>query len=408
MGVAAPRRVTSSVAKYRLFISTGEVSGDLQGSLLIAALHRQAATLGIELEILALGGDRMAAAGATVLANTIGISSIGIWEALPYVWPTWRLQQKIAKQIRETPLDAAILIDYIGPNIGWGDRLPKSHPDIPIFYYIAPQEWVWSFGEGKTTQLVKFSDRIFAIFPEEARYYRDRGATVSFVGHPLIDTIAERPDRTTARALLGLQPHEKAIALYPASRPQELKFLVPSLLTAAQKLAAEIPDLRFFVPLSQEAFRPVLEQAARNYYGLPLEVISPAEAAVVQAAADLAIAKSGTVNLELGLQGVPQVVIYRVGAVTAWIARHILRFSIPFMSPVNLVNMEAVVPELLQDEANPDRIATEAKALLLDCDRQAAIQAGYERMRHSLGEVGVCDRVAKKMLEAILAKSQPA
>ncbi|QFZ91718.2 lipid-A-disaccharide synthase [Synechococcus elongatus] len=389
------------MAALRLFISTGEVSGDLQGSLLIAALFRQAQQLGIELEVFALGGDRMAAAGATLLANTIGISSIGIWEALPYVWPTWRLQQKIARQIRETPLDAAILIDYIGPNIGWGGRLPKSHPNIPIFYYIAPQEWVWSFGEGKTTQLVGFSNRIFAIFPGEAKYYRERGAAVSFVGHPLIDELQNRPDRAMARAQLGLQDQERAIALYPASRPQELKFLLPTVLAAAQQLNNELPNLRFFVPLSQEQFRATIEQAAQDL-SLPLQVVGGETTRLVQAAADLAIAKSGTVNLEIGLQGVPQVVIYRVGAVTAWIARHILRFSIPFMSPVNLVNMEAIVPELLQDEANPDRIAAEAKTILLDPERQAAIQAGYGRMRQSLGEPGVCDRAAKEILISVL------
>ncbi len=391
---------------YRLFVSTGEVSGDLQGSLLVSALNRQAAARGLDLEIVGLGGDRMARAGATLLGNTTAISSIGLWEAIPYIWPTWRMQQRVKRFLRRNPPDGVVLIDYMGPNISWGNLLRRQSKRLPIIYYIAPQEWVWSFGDGNTTQMVGFSDLIQAVFPSEARYYAAKGANVSWVGHPLLDLLAERPSREQARHELGLADHTRAIALFPASRQQELKYLMPAMFMAARRLQDELADVEFLIPLSQPRFRAQVAAAVRQY-GLNARILEDRNI-TVQAAADLAIAKSGTVNLELALQRVPQVVIYRVGRVTAWVAQHILRFSIPFMSPPNLITMEAVVPELLQDEASAERIYREAFPLLTDSHRIEQLQAGYQRMREALGEPGVCDRAANGILDLMLERATPA
>ena len=174
----------------RLLISTGEVSGDLQGSLLIAALHREAARRGRPLEVVALGGPRMEAAGAPLIADTARLGAIGLWEALPLILPTVRLQARLGRWLRTHPPDGVVLIDYMGANVTLGRRLRRLYPSVPITYYIAPQEWAFRLGEGGTTRLIGFTDRILAIFPEEARFYGARGATVTWVGHPLIDTLA--------------------------------------------------------------------------------------------------------------------------------------------------------------------------------------------------------------------------
>ena len=147
----------------RVLISTGEVSGDLQGSLLVEALHRQAAARQISLEVLALGGPRMQAAGAELLADTAPLGSIGLLEHLPQVLPTLKLQAQVNRELLQRPPDAVVLIDYMGANVRLGKRLRRQLPEVPITYYIAPQEWAWSMNDGGTTSLLKFTDRILSL-----------------------------------------------------------------------------------------------------------------------------------------------------------------------------------------------------------------------------------------------------
>ncbi|MEO0405812.1 MAG: lipid-A-disaccharide synthase [Cyanobacteria bacterium P01_A01_bin.135] len=387
------------MASVRILISTGEVSGDLQGALLIEALRRQAAAAGDELEIVALGGDRMAAAGATLLANTSGIGSVGIVESLPFLLPTFKIQQRVERYLQANAIDAAVLIDYMGPNLTLGSYLKQAFPELPVIYYIAPQEWVWSIGSQNTARLVKASDRLLAIFREEARYYQSHGADVTWVGHPIVDHVARLPSRPAARAQLGISDQERAIVLLPASRRQEITYLAPVMFETAARLQAQLPRVSFWVPVSLPEYRPLVA-AALQRAGLKATLIDQAPQTAI-AAADLAIAKSGTVNLEIALMGVPQLVIYRVNPLTYWIARHVLRFSIPFMSPANLAGMEAIVPEFLQEKATADRLTDAAVALLTDAQAQAQMQAGYGRMRDALGEAGACDRAAAAILSHI-------
>lgn len=374
------------------------MSGDLQGSLLINALKRQAQLVGWELEIVALGGTRMAQAGATLLGNTASIGSVGILESLPYVLPTLQVQRRAKEYLQQNPPDLVVLIDYMGPNLGIGDYVSRQFPTVPIAYYIAPQEWVWSPSPRNTNQIVKVTDLLLAIFPEEARFFQKKGVKVSWVGHPLIDRMSSIPKREEARAMLGIESDEVAIALLPASRYQEIKYVLPVMFQAAQEIQAKIPNVKFWIPLSLEVYRDAIAKAIQDY-GLRATLVADKTQSVL-AAADLAITKSGTVNLEIALLEVPQVVIYRVNPITAWIAKNILNFSIPFMSPPNLVQMEEIVPELLQEEASPENIVREALNLL-NPDRREETIAEYRKMRQALGEVGVCDRAAREILQML-------
>ena len=381
----------------RIFISTGEVSGDLQGSLLIQAIKRQAA--GLTLEIVALGGEKMAAQGATILGKTSGIGSMGLVESLPYIFPTIRVQRQAIAFLQEYPPDLVILIDYMGPNLGIGTYMQKHLPEIPVVYYIAPQEWVWSIGLRNTSRIVGFTDKLLAIFPEEARYFRENGAQVQWVGHPLVDRMQDAPSRSVARAKLQIPPAQKAIALLPASRHQELKYLLPVIFQAAQTIQAQLPEVHFWIPLSLEAYRQPIEAAIQRY-GLRATILWDQQKELF-AAADLAITKSGTVNLELALLNVPQVVVYRLNPLTVWIARNILKGSIPFASPVNLVVMKPIVPEFLQEQATPENIVQASLELLLNPERRQQTLADYTQMRQLLGEVGVCDRAAAEILQML-------
>jgi lipid-A-disaccharide synthase len=363
----------------RLLVSTGEVSGDLQGSLLVQALRREAQRRGLQLQIMALGGERMERAGAELLANTTRMGAIGLLEAIPFVLPTLRVQRRLKRWFRQQLPDGVVLIDYMGPNVSLGLRLKRRYPQVPVTYYIAPQEWAFKFGSEGRTNLIRFTNQILAIFQEEARYYRCRGAAVTYVGHPLLDTVGCPPDRHQARRELGLQPDAPVLLLMPASRRQELRYMLPHIVAAAAQLEAAGLRARVIPAADADRLKPAL-----------------------CAAADLALAKSGTVNLELALRGVPQVVVYRVSWLTAFVARHLLRFSVPHISPVNLVLGERLVPELLQEDLHAEAIVRSALPLLDGRSAErAAMLEGYRRLSLELGEPGVTDRAAAAILDQV-------
>ena len=390
----------------RLLVSTGEVSGDLQGSLLIRALRGEASQRGLSLELVALGGERMRQAGAQLIADTASMGAIGLWEALPLILPTLRLQRQLRRWLASNPPDGVVLIDYMGANINLGLRLKSLYPQVPITYYIAPQEWAFSLGDGGTTRLIGFSDRILAIFPEEARFYGERGAAVTWVGHPLLDTLAELPSRDQARKRLGLAADVPVLLMLPASRRQELRYLLPAMAAAVAELQRRQPQLEVLVPSGLSGFEAELS-AVLTKAGVRARIIAAGDADRLKpdlcAAADLALAKSGTANLELALRGVPQVVVYRVSRVTAFVAQHLLRFNVPHISPVNLVLNERLVPELLQDQLSSEAIVAEAEPLLdpTSAARQRMLE-GYQRLRQALGEPGVTSRAAAAILDLVV------
>jgi lipid-A-disaccharide synthase len=381
-----------------IFISTGDVSGDLQGALLVTALKRLAEKSEIDLNIVALGGSKMAAAGAKILADTTFISSIGVWEALAYVRPSLQARSLAKEYLKTTPPDALILIDYVDPNISIGKYARDLFPHLLIDFYIAPQDWVWPRQHKRAQLIVSFINEIFAVFPIEARYFTERGAKATFIGHPLVDRVATLASRDTARQQLGIKDADIAIALIPASRQQELTYILPVIFAAARQIQDRLPLVRFWIPLARPDFVDEIESQIKAYQLNATLVIEQAD--LVLSAVDLAVTKCGTVSLELALLNVPQVVVYRVSKVTAWIAKHVVKFAIPYMSPTNLVEMKSIVPELLQDAATPDRIASESLELLLNPERRDRMLSDYTQMRLALGDSGVCDRVA----QAILAK----
>lgn len=387
-----------------LLISTGEVSGDLQGSLLIDALRKEAAERGTQLQISALGGPRMQQAGAELLADTAPLGAIGLWEALPLVLPTLLLQRRARRWLANHPPDGVVLIDYVGGNTPLGRRVKRENPEVPVFYYIAPQEWAFRIGRGHSTRLIDFCDQILAIFPEEARFYRAQGARVEWVGHPLLDTLRDLPSRQEARSALGLGDQERLLLLLPASRRQELRWLLPAMAQAAAQLQQQVSGLKVVLSAAQPGFEIPLQQAC-SAAGLEATVLSAQEADARRpqlcAAADLALTKSGTVNLELALRGVPQVVGYRVSTLTAYIAKNLLRFQVDHISPVNLVLGERLLPELLQQELSVENLVAQALPLLNDPGAQHRVAEGYGRLRQALGEPGVTRRAARRILDAL-------
>ena len=389
----------------KLLISTGEVSGDLQGSLLINALKTNAEKRKIELEILALGGERMQEAGAKLIANTSSIGAIGFLEALPYVLPTLNAQSKIDNYLSSSPPDAVVLIDYMGPNIRLGLKVKKKFPNIPIIYYIAPQEWAWRLGDSGTTDLISFTDKILAIFEEEAKFYLSKGGNVKFVGHPMLDFYRNIPTREESFRRIGLTSDQKLLLIIPASRKQELKYILPTLLKAAKLLQEKDPSITVLIPSGLNEFNELLNNSLKEF-ALSGRIILSNEVDDLKpflfSAAHLALAKSGTINMELALNSVPQIVGYKVSRVTAFFARYLLRFNVKYISPVNLLLNKMLIPEFIQEDFKADKIFNAALKILEDNSTKEDIKLGYERLKDKLGKPGVTDRASKDILDLLI------
>ncbi len=389
----------------KLLISTGEVSGDLQGSLLIKALKDNAEKRKIKLDIIALGGERMREAGARLVSNTSSIGAIGFLEALPYLFPTLNSQSKLDKYLSSSPPDAVVLIDYMGPNIRLGLKVKKKFPNIPIIYYIAPQEWAWRLGDAGTTNLISFTDKILAIFEEEAKFYSSKGGNVNFVGHPMLDFYRNIPSREESLQKIGLAADKKLLLIIPASRKQELKYILPTLLKAAKMLQMKDPSITVFIPSGLTEFDGILNQSL-NDYGVSGQVIPSNEVDKLKpflfSAAHMALSKSGTINMELALNLVPQIVGYKVSKITAFFARYLLHFNVKYISPVNLLLNQMLIPEFIQDDFNAEKIFNSALRILEDVSIKQDIIYGYERLKDKLGKPGVTDRASEDILDLLV------
>ena len=389
----------------KLLISTGEVSGDLQGSLLIKSLKINAEKRGIKLEIIALGGQRMREAGAQLISNTSSIGAIGFLEAIPYILPTINAQSKIDNYLSNSPPDAVVLIDYMGPNIRLGLKLKKKLPNIPIIYYIAPQEWAWRLGDSGTTDLISFTDKILAIFEEEAIFYSNKGGNVKFVGHPMLDFYKNIPTKEESYKKIGLKNDQKLLLIIPASRKQELKYILPTLLHAAKLLQEKHPSIFVIIPSGLQEFDEILN-ISLNEYGISGRIISSNKVDQMKpflfSAAHLALAKSGTINMELALNSVPQIVGYKVSRVTAFFARYLLRFNVKYISPVNLLLNKMLIPEFIQEDFKTENIFNAALNIIDDNSIKDEIMLGYQNLKDKLGKPGVTERASEDILDLLV------
>ena len=225
------------------------------------------------------------------------------------------------------------------------------------------------------------------------------------VGHPLVDILADPMSKQTAREQLKITREAQVVPLLPASRKQELVYIMPVMFEAAARMQAKQAEkgqsLRFLIPVSLPDFRDDIKTAADSYE-LNARLVDKADGQRAIAAADVGFNKSGTVNLEVALLNVPQVVTYRLSNLTALIAKYIIRFTGDYVSPVNLMENQPIVPELLQWDATPAAISEAALALLNDEAKRQEMLAGYAQMKRAMGEVGVCERAANEMLDMLL------
>jgi lipid-A-disaccharide synthase len=366
-----------------VFLSVGEPSGDLHGAALARALRRRIPGV----RLVGLGGPRMAAEGVDLLADVEDLAVMGFVEVLGRLPFFLRLRRRVFSALETARVDLVIPVDYPGFNLRLARRARAR--GIGVLYYIAPQVWAWHASRARL--LARDADRVAVILPFEEEFLRENGAVAEFVGHPLLDHQPGEWDREGWLRERGFDPDRPLLALFPGSRRQEVHRHLGIFRDTASRLVAERPGLQVVIGAA-----PGIPEAAYEGGGFPRTT----ESAELLRAATAALVKSGTTTLEAALAGTPFVVCYRMNPLTFQIARRLVR--VPHIALANLVAGRRIVPEFVQEEASPPRLAA-ALAPLLDPTslERAEIVAGLSEVRRRLGRGGAAERVAEIAAELL-------
>ncbi len=357
----------------RIFISAGEPSGDLHGAGVVRALRTRYPNATIE----ALGGPQMERAGATLRHRMEGLAAFGVVEVVTKIRAHYRLLRSLQKDFRLGRYDLVILVDYPGFHVRVAEAAHAT--GTKVLYYIAPQLWAWR--PGRARRLAAAVDRLAVVLPFEQLFFGGLGLRSEYVGHPLVDR-EPLPTRHEARARLGIPDNGRVLGIFPGSRVQEIRRLWEPFRDAALQLLKEGSCDRIFVA-----------GIAAGHYPDPGPIkVLQGDPAPLFAAADAALAKSGTTTLEAALADTPMVVAYKVHPLT-WAMFQRVR-TVRWVSLVNLVAGREVVPEILQDRATATELADAVRPLLNPSDPGTLAQReGLALVRERLGAAGATTRV---------------
>jgi lipid-A-disaccharide synthase len=376
-----------------IFLIAGEPSGDQLGGRLMQNLS---ALTGGRARFAGIGGEAMQAAGLVSLFPMAELSLMGAAELIPHVPHLIGRIKLTLDTIRGLRPAAVVTIDAPAFCLRVGRRIGGL--GFPRIHYVAPQVWAWRPGRAK--ELKRAFDRLLALLPFEPPFFAGHGIDCRFVGHPAIESGAGNGDPAAFRGRHEIAPDAAVLCVLPGSRRGEVGRLLPVFAGAVAELARHRPGLVAVLP----TVPAVAEQVADGARGWPLTTIvlrGEVEKFDAFAAADVALAASGTVALELALSGTPAVIAYRVNPVTAFVARRLIR--VPYAALPNIIAGRAVMPEMLQDDCRPDRLAAAIKDLLGDPAALRAQQEASRRLADLLGAGGEppSRRAAAAVLEAI-------
>ncbi|HEX2454547.1 MAG TPA: lipid-A-disaccharide synthase [Vicinamibacterales bacterium] len=375
----------------RVMISCGEPSGDLYaGALATEILRRVPGT-----SITGFGGERLRAAGATLVGDFHGISVTGLLEVARVLPKTYATYRRLIESAESQRPDVFVAIDF--PDFNFRLATAMRRLGVPVVYYISPQLWAWRPGRMKTMK--RITDQVLVIFKFEEALYRHAGVPVEWVGHPLLDVMPESQPRELFLASIGLSASKPIVALLPGSRRNELRAILPGLVDAAKRIRERRPDVQFVVAraphLMDELFAPLAELDRGSHHGRVAVVNDRTDA--VLATADVALVASGTVTVQAALHECPMIVVYRLSPLTYRLGRPFVHVDTFAMA--NLVAGRRVVPELIQDDFTPQAVASQAMTILEDPAARDRMRAELREVRAQLGPPGASGRAAQAVID---------
>ncbi|MEO8400677.1 MAG: lipid-A-disaccharide synthase [Gammaproteobacteria bacterium] len=365
---------TLTKKKLNIGILAGEPSGDLLGASLISALQN----LTPDITFTGIGGPKMIAAGCHSLHDMERLSVMGLVEPLFRLRELFRIRSNLHQYFLQNRPDVFIGID--SPDFNLGLELKLRRAGIPVVHYVSPSVWAWR--QKRIHKIAKATDLVLTLFPFEADFYQKHHVPVQFVGHPLADAIPLRSDKLLARQKLKLESDETYIAILPGSRSNEIKYLAKVFINAALRCQQAKPHLKFITSavneLRDQEFKQLCQQLAPD---LPITFFQGCSQDVM-AAADIVMVTSGTATLETMLFKRPMVIAYRMANLTYKLARHLVKLK--FFGLPNLLANEFLVPELIQDDANPEKISTAIIDYLDHPEKIALLEERFLQIHQSL------------------------
>lgn len=375
----------------RIGLIAGEASGDALGAGLIQHLRSALP----DVDFVGVGGPRMQAEGFESLYDMDRLSVMGFTEPLKRLPELLRMRRALIRRFQQEPVDLFIGIDSPDFNLGIAKALHQS--GILTAQYVSPSVWAWR--QGRVRGIARSIDLMLTLFPFESRFYADHQVPVTFVGHPLASEIPQPLDREKARAELGLEQEGQMLALLPGSRSGEVEHLLPPFLATAERLRHRNPGLHFVIA----AASPALRQKIASRVPADLAKVVEGDTRRVIAASDAVLAASGTTTLEIMLLGRPMVVAYRLGGVSYQIAKRLVKT--PYVAIPNLLAQRLLVPEFIQDDAEPASLAESLQLLLSDPEHARLQTDTFAELASQLG--GDSSRRAARAVVELLERRAP-
>ena len=353
--------------RKKLFIFAGEKSGDLLGSHLLKALKERLPDYTIE----GVGGPEMRDVGFKCLLRSEEFEVMGFSDILRSI-PKFRKQfQHIRNHILESNPEGVIFIDYPGFNLKMAKALRQKQFKGKLIQYISPTVWAW--GKGRAEQMAQTHDLLMTIYPFEESHFEETSLNVKYVGNPIREIISKYKYDDDWSKLFGIKDPENLVAIFPGSRKGEIQLNLPYQLKAAEMLKKENPGVRFVISCAHEKIIPVMQDILNNNsLKLNQDIFLLPKGYSYELMRDCrsAIAKSGTVTLELALHKCPTVVVYKLTLLNRLIAKYILRLNLPHYCIVNILKEKTVFPELIAKGLNPQNIFRHIKALHNDTEER--------------------------------------
>jgi lipid-A-disaccharide synthase len=372
----------------RIGIVAGEASGDLLGSHLMQALKLKRS----DIEFVGIAGPKMMGEGAQSLFPIERLSVRGYVEVIKHLFGLLRLRRQLLNHLLANRIDLFIGID--APDFNFWLEKKLKNKGITAIHYVSPSVWAWR--KNRIKKIKHAVSHILALFPFEPALYQNEGIPVTYVGHPLADILPMEPDTTAAREGLKLKPSSLVIAMLPGSRQSEVQQHAELFVKTAKLIYADFPNAVFLVPLITRETRQIFELAIfHENESLPIQILF-GHAHDAMEAADVVIVASGTATLEAALLKKPMVITYRMSKLSWQILKR-MRLQ-PYVGLPNVLAEKFVVPELLQDESTPEKLAEATIKLLSDADNIAEIKTEFTKIHHSLKQ-----NTAEKAANAILA-----
>ncbi len=373
----------------KYYIIAGEASGDLHASKLMNGMKKQDA----DADFRCWGGDLMEDAGGVLVKHYRDLAFMGFAEVLMNIRTILRNMKFCKQDILEYKPDVLILVDYPGFNLRMAEFAAKQ--GIRVFYYISPQVWAWK--RSRVHKIKKYVERMYVILPFEKDFYAKFDYDVDFVGHPLLDAIQnETDDEKGIRIETGLDS-KAVVAVLPGSRKQEIKKMLPVMM----EMTKHFPDHQFVIAAAPSAPDSYYDAAD----GIAGVKIIKGKMHAILSIADAAMVTSGTATLETALFNVPEVVCYKGGWISYYIAKRLIK-DIKYISLVNLIMDREVVKELIQGEFNASLLKKELTRLISDDQYRSQMLSDLETLHKKLGGPGASDEAAGLMYERLLHNEQ--